>query len=98
MRFATRREWLKSSALKLSEKGFERRSEHGFGLYIGIKTGRTVWCRCSERLRFWCLQDFSDSFITEFSEVGSWRAKSLITSKNRRTLPRNSSPIHRAVL
>jgi hypothetical protein len=47
---------------KLSEKGVERRSEHGFVRYIGAKTGRTVHCRCSVRLRFGCLQDFSDSF------------------------------------
>src|SRR5215204_2523180 len=60
-----------NSDMKLSEKGFERRSEHGFGLYIGAKTGRTVRCRCSEQLRFGCLQDFSDSFKgLDFSHLG----------------------------
>ena len=56
--------------MKLSEKGFERRSERGIGRYIGTKIGRTVRCRGSVQLRFGCLQDFSDSFVTEFSEVG----------------------------
>src|SRR5215217_5066928 len=56
-------------ALKLSEKGFERRSERGIGRYIGAKIGRTVRCRGSVQLSFGCLQDFSDSFLTEFSEV-----------------------------
>jgi hypothetical protein len=51
---------------KLSEKGYERRSEHGSGRYIGAKTGRTVRCRCSVRLHFGRLQDFSDSFWTAF--------------------------------
>src|SRR5215211_351752 len=60
-------------ALKLSEKGFERRSERGIGRYIGAKIGRTVRCRGSVQLSFGCLQDFSDSFLTEFSEVRSMR-------------------------
>src|SRR5215216_7367289 len=58
-------------ALKLSEKGFERRSERGIGRYIGAKIGRTVRCRGSVQLSFGCLQDFSDSFLTEFCEVRS---------------------------
>ena len=55
--------------MKLSEKGYERRSEHEFGRYIGAKTGRTVRCRCSVRLRFGCLQDFSDSFKGEVRRI-----------------------------
>src|SRR5215211_2529569 len=58
-----------NSVMKLSEKGFERRSERGIGRYIGAKIGRTVRCRGSVQLSFGCLQDFSDSFFTEFSEV-----------------------------
>jgi hypothetical protein len=61
--------WLKSGVVKLSEKGLKRRSEHGFGLYIGTKTGQIVRCMCSERLRFGCLQDLSDSFVRGFHEV-----------------------------
>src|SRR5215212_9980835 len=57
-----------NSVKKLSEKGFERRSERGIGRYIGAKIGRTVRCRGSVQLSFGCLQDFSDSFVTEFYE------------------------------
>ena len=53
--------------MKLSEKGFERRSERGIGRYIGAKIGRTVRCRYSLQLRFGCVQDFSDSFMTKFT-------------------------------
>ena len=59
-------------ALKLSEKGFERRSERGIGRYIGAKIGRTVRCRCSVQLSFGCLQDFSVSFMKEFCELLLW--------------------------
>src|SRR5215218_8425632 len=55
--------------LKLSEKGCEQRSERGFGRYRGAETGRTVPLRCPGRPRLTHLRDFSDSFITEFSEV-----------------------------
>jgi hypothetical protein len=60
--------------VNLSEKGFERRSERRIGQYIGAKIGRTVRCRCSVQLRFGCLQDFSDSFVTEFYEVRTRRS------------------------
>jgi hypothetical protein len=43
--------------MKLSEKGFERRSERGIGRYIGAKIGRTVRCRGSVQLRFGWYQD-----------------------------------------
>jgi hypothetical protein len=56
-------------ALKLSEKGYEQRSERGFGRYIGAETGRTVPLRCPGRPRLTRLRDFSDSFFTEFCEV-----------------------------
>src|SRR5215217_379196 len=55
--------------LKLSEKGCEQRSERGFGRYRGAETGRTVPLRCPGRPRLTHLRDFSDSFLTEFSEV-----------------------------
>src|SRR5215218_2492667 len=49
-------------ALKLSEKGYEQRSERGFGLYIGAQTCRTLPLRCPGRPRLTHLRDFSDSF------------------------------------
>jgi hypothetical protein len=60
-------------ALKLSEKGSEQRSEHGFGQYSGAKTGRKVPFGCLMRPRPGHLRDFSDSFLTAFSEVYSKR-------------------------
>ena len=54
--------------MKLSEKGFERRSERAIGRYIGAKIARTVRCWRSVQLRFGCLQDFSDSFMAKFVE------------------------------
>jgi hypothetical protein len=56
-------------AVKLSEKGFEQRSEGGFGRYIGAETGRIVALRCPGRPRLTHLRDFSDSFVTAFCEV-----------------------------
>ena len=50
-------------ALKLSEKGFEQRSERGFGQPTEAKTGRIVLLRCCERPRFTHLRDFSDGFL-----------------------------------
>jgi hypothetical protein len=47
---------------KLSEKGFEQRSEGGFGRYIGAETGRIVPLRCPGRPRLTHLRDFSDKF------------------------------------
>jgi hypothetical protein len=64
--------WNRNSAnfaLKLSEKGFEQRSERGFGRYIGAKAGRIVPLGHPGRPRLSPLRDFSDSFFTEFSEV-----------------------------
>jgi hypothetical protein len=55
---------LRTSALKLSEKGFEQRSERGFGQCSGVETGRPVLLRCLLRPRFGHLRDFSDSFIS----------------------------------
>jgi hypothetical protein len=53
--------------MKLSEKGFERRSECGFGRYIGAKTGPIVPLRCPGRPRLTHLRDFSDSFMAKFA-------------------------------
>jgi hypothetical protein len=53
-------------ALKLSEKGFERRSECGFGRYIGAQTCRIVAASVPLGPRLSPLRDFSDSFFTEF--------------------------------
>jgi hypothetical protein len=54
--------------LKLSEKGFEQRSERGFGRCSGVETSRTVPLRCLLRPRFGHLRDFSDSFRAKFAE------------------------------
>ena len=61
---------------KLSEKGFERRSECGFGRYIGAETDRIVPLRCSGRPRLTHLRDFSDSFL-KLSEKPHERANLL---------------------
>src|SRR5215208_3150457 len=54
--------------MKLSEKGSEQRSEHGFGLYSGAKTGRRMPFGCLMRPRPGHLRDFSDSFRAKFAE------------------------------
>ena len=56
-------------ALKLSEKGYEQRSECGFGRYIGAKTGPIVPLLCPGRPRLTHLRDFSDSFMAKFAEL-----------------------------
>src|SRR5215208_1037970 len=59
-----------NSVTKLSEKGFERRSECGLGRYIGAERGRIVPLRCPGRPRFAHLRDFSDSFTAlDFSHL-----------------------------
>src|SRR5918997_1812559 len=61
------RTWVRGSrlnfVLKLSEKGYEQRSERGFGRYIGAETGRIVPLRCPGRPRLSHLRTFSDSFF-----------------------------------
>src|SRR5215217_4839583 len=54
--------------MKLSEKGSEQRSEHGFGLYSGATTGRKMPFGCLMRPRPGHLRDFSDSFKAKFAE------------------------------
>src|SRR5215217_5400884 len=54
---------------KLSEKGYEQRSEHGFGRYSGAKTGRKMSFGCLMRPRPEHLRDFSDSFKAKFTRI-----------------------------
>src|SRR5215213_7480784 len=56
-------------AMKLSVKGFEQSSERALGRYTGTKTGRKMPLGCLMRPRPGHLRDFSESFLTEFSEV-----------------------------
>src|SRR3954469_14714374 len=62
--------WTSENAVwKLSEKGSEQGSEHGFGLYSGAKTGRKIPFGCLMRPRPGHLRDFSDSFWAKFAEL-----------------------------
>ena len=54
--------------MKLSEKGSEGDSEGGSGQHEAGQTGRKRGSRRSMGPRHGRLWDFSDSFITEFSE------------------------------
>jgi hypothetical protein len=64
-----------SFALKLSEKGSERDLEGGFGRYAEAEMAPKVPSRQSVGLRHGCFQGFSDSFLTDFSEVGQESSK-----------------------
>src|SRR5215216_5999919 len=62
--------WIRANfALKLSEKGSEGDSEGRSGLHEAGQTGRKRGSRRSMGPRHGRLWDFSDSFLTEFSEV-----------------------------
>jgi hypothetical protein len=49
-------------------KGYEQRSERGFGRYTEAKRGRRATFRCPVRLRCRRVRAFSDSFSTSFGE------------------------------
>src|SRR3954452_23559613 len=86
--------WKVNSAnfvLKLSEKGFEQRSEHGFGRYSGAKTGRKMPFGCLMRPRPGHLRDFSDSFLTGFSEVRIAPVQHLCASRSTTLLLTNKA-------
>ena len=55
--------------LKLSEKGYEQRSDHEFGWYTEGEMDRKVALWRPTGLRRKGARDFSDSFFTAFSEV-----------------------------
>jgi hypothetical protein len=66
--------------MKLPEKGFEGRSECGFGRYIEAKTGRIVPLGCPWRPRLMHLRDFSDSFMAvDFSHLGETGIDTLLS-------------------
>jgi hypothetical protein len=51
--------------MKLSEKGYEQRSEREFGRYTEEEMGPWVVCRA---IRCRPFQPFSDSFMAKFAE------------------------------
>ena len=53
--------WIKSSASRLSEKGYEQGSEGGFGRYEEDETGQKEPSRRSLGLRHGSFRSFSDS-------------------------------------
>jgi hypothetical protein len=55
-------------ALRLSEKGYERDSERGFGKRREAKMGRKLPFRCSVRLHSRLFRPFSDSLSTHLGE------------------------------
>jgi hypothetical protein len=57
------RELPRTLLLKLSEKGYEQRSDRGSGRYTEAKTDRKIPFRWPVRLRCRPLRDFSDSFF-----------------------------------
>jgi len=68
-------------AMKLSEKGFEQRSERGFGRCSGVETGRTVPLRCLLGPRFGHLRDFSDSLRVKFAGSALWEVGCIRASR-----------------
>jgi hypothetical protein len=57
------------SLLKLSEKGFEQRSEREFDWFTEGKMDRNISCQRSVRLSRRRLPDFSDSFSRQDSAI-----------------------------
>jgi hypothetical protein len=60
---------LRTSPVKLSEKWFEQHLKREFGGYKEDDMGRKVRFSALHRTALRLARDFSDSFVTEFSEV-----------------------------
>lgn len=67
---SARGELRRTPSKKLSEKGYEPRSDRGFGRCRETKMGGKVPFRCFVRLRRRLLRPFSDSFKAKFADLG----------------------------